>query len=100
MANTASTPEAHMSLYERVLADPESRDAFFNTTQAQLFGDVDSPDVQAIEGMLVENSVAYLVSDDKYLARPVLYLEHGHFVGREQISRAIGMFLVAAVSAA
>lgn len=82
------------NLYEQMLANPVMRAAYFGTTQAQLFGDPESPVVQAIEELLDSEHVAFLYSRDKYLAHPALQIIGvGEFVGDDEIRRAIAHFL-------
>jgi len=92
--NAPKSSEPEGSLYARVLADPEAREAFFNTTQAQLFGDPDSEVVNDIVELLDRNAVAFLFSPDTNLARPVLQVESRQFVGNDEVRRAIGHFLI------
>jgi hypothetical protein len=91
-----------MSLYEAVLADPDSRDAYFNTTQAHLSGDPFDPSVVSLVNELEGVSVAFLFSPDEDLARPVLQIDHLQFVGEPQVRRAIASLAIrnAASSAA
>jgi hypothetical protein len=77
------------SLYDQVIASPSSRYAFFNTTEAHLFGDRSGEDTNTVLRMLGSASVAFLFTEDAFLPHPVLQLESGQFVGVEEIERAI-----------
>lgn len=79
------------------LQDPDYRDAFFNTTCAQLFADPDDESTARILAELERNSLAYMFMPDEFLAWPVLQSEFGQFVGEERIFRAIGRVIVPAV---
>ncbi|CAN5477628.1 hypothetical protein BH10ACT2_BH10ACT2_19610 [soil metagenome] len=92
-SNTPQSSEPEGSLYARVLADPEARDAYFNTTQARLFGDELDDSVNEIIDLLDKNAVAFLFSHDPNRARPALQVESVRFVGKEEIVRAIGRLL-------
>ncbi len=80
---------AEQSVYDRVLADEESRDAFFNTTQGILAGDPLQEDVGAIRQELDSASIAYLFTPDENLPRPTFYSERVSGVGYGQIRQAI-----------
>lgn len=88
--------ESGDSLYQRVIEDSESRDAYFNTTRAQLFGDRDSDEVKGLMELLDENAVAFLFSSDTNLARPLLQVASRQFVGENEIRQAIKHFLIRA----
>jgi hypothetical protein len=83
-----------LSAYERVLADPEARDAYFNTTRAHLFGDPNASDVVNAIEHLENASIAFLFTPDEDLARPILQTELSQFVGAAQIHSAIGMLAI------
>ena len=76
-------------LYERVLSEPTSRDAFFNTTTAQLFANPDDPDTSGILESLSDSAIAHLYSPDPHILRPVLQTEFGQVVGKQAIERVI-----------
>jgi hypothetical protein len=81
------------SLYEQMLQDPMMREAFFGTTRAQLFGDQNSEGVKNLIKLLDDNSIAFLFSADENLARPILQIKEGQFVGEKEITVAIKYFL-------
>lgn len=86
------------SLYERILSDPDSRDAYFNTTSAQLFADPEELATSRVVEALESGRVAFIFSADEFLARPVLQTEFGQFVGESEILRAIARLVIPSIT--
>lgn len=77
------------SAYERVMADEETRYAFFNTTQGLLYGDPDHEELKAVEKMLEEASIAYLLNPVQERRRPLFRSQGMTGVGIEEIARVV-----------
>ena len=77
------------SVYARVMANEETRYAYFNTTQGLLYGDPDQEELKAVEKMLEEASVAYLFNPDEYRRRPLFRSQGMTGVGVEEIARVV-----------
>lgn len=75
------------SAYARVMANEETRYAFFNTTQGLLYGDPDQDELKAVEKMLEEVGIAYLFNADRYRRRPLFRSQGMTGVGLEEITR-------------
>lgn len=75
------------SVYARVMANEETRHAFYNTTQGLLYGNPDHDELQAVERMLEETGIAYLFNADRYRRRPLFRSQGMTGVGLEEITR-------------
>lgn len=74
-------------------------DAFLGLPYIMLWGDPADSATDIIKDRLDGERIAYSFQPDEYLARPVLQLEAGQFVGKEECLRAIGFFLLNETSA-
>ena len=84
--------EARRSLYERVLDDEQTRDAYFNTTQGMLRGSPSHADMDEIRKVLDANGVVYLYEPESNRPRPTFYAPGIISIGLAEISRtAVGL---------
>lgn len=74
------------SVYARVMANEETRYAFFNTTQGLLYGNPDHEELKAVEKMLEDVGIAYLFNPDEYCRRPLFRSRGMTGVGLEEIT--------------
>ncbi|MDE0161799.1 MAG: hypothetical protein OXL98_08670 [Acidimicrobiaceae bacterium] len=85
-----SRRQRRQSLHERVMTDPESRYAYFNTTQGTLRADPSHRDMQKILKVLEDNEIVYLYEADTSRPRPVFF-SRGHIsIGLAEIAEAAG----------
>lgn len=78
----------HVSIFERVMADPWSRHAYFNTTRGVLTGNPDQEETQRLRGDLNARAVAHLFSPDRTLPRPVFNSGGTISIGADEITAA------------
>ena len=83
------------SLHERVMADPETRHAYFNTTQGMLTGNPAHRDMDEILKVLDDNKVVYLYDPDTNRPRPIFYSRGEISIGLAEISQAAGRLAAA-----
>ena len=74
------------SVYERVMANPQSRQAYFNTTRGVLSGHPEHTETKELRRALNEKAIAHLFSPDETLPRPVFYSAGIISVGDSAIS--------------
>lgn len=92
MASEESTPTDQNeapSVYEQVMADPEARHAYFNTTQGVLYGDPLQDELIEVRQVLDDASVAYLFRADEGRAWPTFRSRELIGVGLDEISRLV-----------
>ena len=83
------------SLYERVMADPDTRRAYLNTTQGTLTGNPAHQDMEAILEVLDDNKIVYLYDPDTNRPRPTFYSSGQISIGLAEISLAAKRLAVA-----
>lgn len=76
------------SLYEKVMADPDTKHAYFNTTQGMLTGNPSHQDMDAILELLDDNKIVYLYDPDANRPRPTFYSPGRISIGLAEISQA------------
>lgn len=76
------------SLYERVMEDPETREAYFGTTEAMLHAHEGHRGYSEIIATLDAHQVVYLHEHDDSIPRPKLYARGGIHIGVEEITAA------------
>ena len=86
------------SLYDAVVSDPASHEAYLNTTEGVLTGRPDDEDLQAAKARLDESRVAYLYNPDAARARPMFLTRKRVFVGLQQIEDYIASISATPVS--
>lgn len=74
------------SVYERVMANPQSRQAYFNTTRGVLSGHPEHAETKELRRALNERAIAHLFNPDETLPRPVFYSPGVISVGDSAIS--------------
>ena len=79
---------AKRSLYERVMANEETRHAYFNTTQGMLTGNPAHQDMDEILKVLDVNKIVYLYDPDTNRPRPIFYSPGRISIGLAEISQA------------
>ena len=84
---TRSTTE-YRSIHERVMSDPESRHAYFHSTEALLTANPDHRDTDAILKVLDENEVVYLYEATSAFPRPRLDWLGNLSIGLDEITEA------------
>ncbi len=90
-----SRRKRRQSLHERVMTDPESRYAYFNTTQGTLRADPSHKDMEQILKVLDDNEIVYLYEADTSRPRPVFF-SGGHIsIGLDEIAEAAGRLAAA-----
>lgn len=80
------------SVYERVMANPRSRDAYFNTTRGVLSGNPEQEETKRVRTLMNERTIPHLFTPDDTLPRPVFYSSGGVGVGETEI-RAVANHL-------
>ena len=80
------TDKRHRSVYERVMANPQSRQAYFNTTRGVLSGHPEHAETKELRRALNERAIAHLFNPDETLPRPVFYSPGIISVGDSEIS--------------
>ena len=83
VAEPASEP---CSVFERVMENPKSRNAYFNTTRGILTGDPDQAETIETRALLGEKSVAHLFTADPTLPQPMFYADGFVRIGNEEIA--------------
>ncbi len=82
------TRTQHGSVFETIMADPQSRHAYYNTTRGVLAGDPDQSETTDLRNDLRARSVAHLFSPDRALPQPVFYSAGTISIGADEISAA------------
>ena len=77
------------SVYERVMSNPVSRDAYFHTAQCVLHAPRNHPDLQEIRDALAREAVAYVFNEDSHMPDPAFCMENSVTVGVEAITARI-----------
>ena len=77
------------------MADPETRHAYFNTTQGMLTGNPAHRDMDEILKVLDDNKVVYLYDPDTNRPRPIFYSRGEISIGLAEISQAAGRLAAA-----
>lgn len=82
------TTAERSSIFERVMADPRSRHAYFNTTRGVLTGNPDQEETQELRSDLNARAIAHLFSPDRTLPRPVFNSGGTISIGADEIAAA------------
>jgi len=82
------------SVFEAIMADPQSRHAYYNTTRGLLAGNPDQAETQGLRSDLCARAVAHLFSPDESLPRPVFYSAGAISIGADEIVAATSSRLV------
>ena len=88
-------PTPRPSLHERVMADPDTRHSYFNTTQGMLTGDPAHDDMNEILKFLDDHKIVYLYDPDTNRPRPTFYSRGAISIGLAEISQAARRLAVA-----
>lgn len=80
------TASEQCSVFERIMAKPKSRHAYFNTTRGILTGDPDQDETIATRELLAEKSIAHLFTADRSLPQPMFYVGDNVRIGNKEIS--------------
>ena len=86
--DTQATKPEFRSVYERVMANPKSRHAYFNTTRGVLAGDPEQAETQRLRSDLSGRAVAHLFSPDRTLPRPMFFSAGTVSIGADEIAAA------------
>ena len=86
---TPTDRDEALSVYEQVMADPEARYAYFNTTQGVLYGDPLQDELIEVRRVLDEASIAYLFRADEGRPWPTFRSREMTGVGLDEISRLV-----------
>lgn len=76
-----------LSLHERVMANPDTLYAYFNTTEGMLTGDPAHQDMKEILRVLDDNRIIYLYDPDTNRPRPTFYSPGRISIGLAEISQ-------------
>ena len=74
------------SIHERVMADPASRYAYFNTTQGMLRANPAHRDTEQIRKVLDDNNIVYLYDASTTRPRPTFYSQGNISIGLAEIT--------------
>ena len=85
---TDASLQSRQSIHERVMADPQSRYAYFNTTQGILRGNPAHKDMAQILRVLDDNRIVYLYDASTNRPRPVFYSQGNISIGLAEIAVA------------
>ena len=80
----------HSSVYERVMGNPQSREAYFNTTRGMLTGNPEQGETKSVRNALNDGAVAHLFTPDATLPQPVFYSAKTVSVGAIEIATVTG----------
>ncbi len=83
------------SIHAMVMADPDSRYAYFNTSQGMLTGNPAHKDMDRIRRLLDDNRIVYLYEPDTSRPRPTFYSQGIISIGLEEISEAAARLVTA-----
>ena len=89
-----ATPESNgerptrQSMHERIMADPASRRAYFNTTQGVLKANPAHKDTEQIREILDTKRIVYLHDASTTRPRPTFYSRGNISIGLAEISEA------------
>ena len=75
--------------YRRVLESATAREAYFNTTQAHVFGARGDSEVNDVLELLKDHGVVYVFSADETATWPVVRFGRQRVVGIDQVIRAL-----------
>lgn len=81
-------PPSRQSIHERVMADPASRYAYFNTTQGMLRANPAHKDTEQIRKVLDDHKIVYLYDASTPRPRPTFYSRGSISIGLAEITEA------------
>ena len=85
---TDASRQPRQSIHERIMANPQSRYAYFNTTQGMLRGNPAHKDMEQILKVLDDNNIVYLYDPSTNRPRPIFYSQGNMSIGLAEITVA------------